>query len=83
MHRRGASQTNDAITRVQLERLAASILARSPLELAEIASVNPAICDEWIAEISRRSAEVRAESRRMAMALHSLRQASKRAGVRR
>ena len=78
MHRRGTSQTSDAITRVQLERLAASILARSPHELAEIASVNPAIYDEWIAEISRRNAEAHEEARRMSLALDSLRQASRR-----
>jgi hypothetical protein len=82
MHRRGSSPTSDAIMRVQLERLAASILARSPHELAEIASVNPAIYDEWIVEIGRRNAEVREEAARMSMALETLRQASTRAGNR-
>jgi hypothetical protein len=66
--------------RDQLERLTSSILARPSHELAEIASVNPAIYNEWIAEISRRNAEAREEVRRMSMALDSLKQASKRAG---
>ncbi len=80
MHRRGSSPTKDTIMRVQLERLAASILAKPPHELAEIASVNPAIYNEWIAEISRRNAEAREEARKMSMALESLKQASKHAG---
>jgi hypothetical protein len=66
--------------RVQLERLAASILAKPVHELAEIANVNPAIYNEWIAEISLRNAEAREEARKMSMALESLKQASKHAG---
>jgi hypothetical protein len=81
MHRRGSSQTDDEIMRVQLERLAASILARSPHELAEIASLNPAIYNEWITEIGRRNAQARQEADKMSKALESLRQASGRSGT--
>lgn len=82
MHRRGSSQTDNEIMRVQLERLAASILARSPHELAEIASLNPAIYNEWITEIGRRNAQARQEADKMSKALESLRQASGRSGAR-
>lgn len=58
--------------------VAASILSRSPHELAEIASLNPAIYDEWMSEIGRRSAAARAEAQRLSMALESLRRASSR-----
>lgn len=80
MHRRGTPETSDSITRVQLERLAASILMKSPRELAEIASVNPAIYSEWIAEIARRNAEAREEAQKMSKALQSLVEAPKRSG---
>lgn len=76
--RRGTPPADDEIMRVQVERLAASILSRSPHELAEIASLNPAIYDEWMSEIGRRSAAARAEAQRLSMALESLRRASSR-----
>jgi len=79
MHRRGTPKTGDVIERVQVERLATSILTRSPHELAEIAIGNPAIYGEWMAEISRRSAEAQAEARRMSLALQSLQEAPNRA----
>jgi hypothetical protein len=80
MQRRGTPETSDPITRVQLERLAASILMKSPRELAEIASVNPAIYREWIAEIGRRNDEAREEAQKMSRALQSLMDAPKRVG---
>ena len=80
MHRSGTPETSDPITRVQLERLAASILMKSPHELAEIASVNPAIYREWIAEIARRNDEAREEAQKRSRALQSLVDAPKRAG---
>jgi hypothetical protein len=80
MHRRGTPETSDTITRVQLERLAATILRKSPHELAEIASVNPAIYREWIAEIGRRNEEAREEAQKMSRALQSLVEAPKRIG---
>lgn len=80
MHRRGTPETSDPITRVQLERLAATILMKSPRELAEIASVNPAIYREWIAEIGRRNDEAHEEARKMSRALQSLMDAPKRTG---
>lgn len=79
MHQRG-SPTNDTITRLQLERLAASILAKSPVELAEIANGNPAIYLEWISEIRKRDSEAREEARKMSLALQSLLEAPKRTG---
>jgi hypothetical protein len=72
MHRGGTPETTDPIARVQLERLVASILMKSPNELAEIASVNPAIYGEWIAEIRQRNDEAREEARKMSQALQSL-----------
>lgn len=78
MHRSGTPETSDPITRIQLERLAASILMKSPRELAEIASVNPAIYHEWIAEIGRRNDEAREEAQKMSRALQSLVDARKR-----
>jgi len=79
MHQRG-SPLGDSIAKVQLDRLAASILSKSSRELAEIANDNPAIYLEWISEIRRRDAEVRAEARKMSMALQSLLEAPKRSG---
>lgn len=81
MHRRGTPETSDPITRVQLERLAASILMKSPHELAEIASLNPEIYREWIAEIGRRNDEAREEARKMSNALQSLMDAPKHVGT--
>ena len=80
MHRRGTPETIDPITRVQLERLVASILMKSPNELAEIASVNPAIYREWIAEIRQRNDQAREEARKMSRALQSLMDAPMRTG---
>ena len=80
MHRGGPPETTDPIARVQLERLVASILMKSPNELAEIASVNPAIYREWIAEIRRRNDEAREEARKMSKALQSLVDAPGRTG---
>ena len=80
MHRRGTPETIDPITRVQLERLVASILMKSPHELAEIASVNPAIYREWIAEIRQRNDQAREEARKMSRALQSLMDAPMRTG---
>ncbi|NJO22939.1 MAG: hypothetical protein HC868_08285 [Sphingomonadales bacterium] len=80
MHRRGTPETSDTITRVQLERLAATILRKSPRELAEIASVNPAIYREWIVELGRRNDEAHEEARKMSRALQSLMDAPKRTG---
>jgi hypothetical protein len=72
MHRRGPPNTSDAIMKLQLERLASSILAKSPHELAEIATVNPAIYREWIDEIQRRNDEAREEARVFSQALQYL-----------
>jgi hypothetical protein len=80
MHRSGIPETSDPITRVQLERLASSILTKSPHELAEIASLNPEIYREWIAEIARRNEEAHEEARKMSSALQSLMDAPKRVG---
>jgi hypothetical protein len=80
MHRRGTPETIDPITRVQLERLVASILMKSPHELAEIASANPAIYREWIAEIRQRNDQAREEARKMSRALQSLMDAPMRTG---
>jgi hypothetical protein len=80
MHRRGSPETSDAIERVQLERLAATILSRSPHELAEIANANPAIYSEWIVELRRRNELAHKEAQRMSQALQTLLEASKRAG---
>lgn len=80
MHRRGTPETSDPITRVQLERLVASILMKSPHELAEIANVNPAIYREWIAEIRQRNDEARKEAQKMSRALQSLMDAPMRTG---
>jgi len=79
MHRRGSPETSDTIARVQLDRLAATILARSPNELAEIANVNPAIYSEWIAELTRRNDEARQEAQRVSRALETLIEAPRRA----
>lgn len=77
MHRRGSPKASDAITRLQLERLASSILAKSQRELAEIATANPAIYREWIDEIQRRNNEARAEAHVMSEALQCLLKAPK------
>lgn len=77
MHRRGSPKARDEIARLQLERLASSILAKSQRELAEIASVNPAIYREWIEEIRKRNDEAQAEVQIMTQALQYLMRAPK------
>jgi hypothetical protein len=80
MHRRGSPKTNDAIMKLQLERLASSILNKSPSELAEIASANPAIYHEWIDEIQKRNHEARQEAQILSQALQCLLAAPRKRG---
>lgn len=62
----------DQIEAVQLQRLASTVLSKSPADLAALAEDNPLLFWEWIEEFHRRKAKADAEVRLWSAAIACL-----------
>lgn len=60
------------IDAVQLARLAATVLAKSPADLAALAAANPHVAKEWIEAFGRAKAEAETAARFWSAAMAAL-----------
>lgn len=72
MQKADPAKLDSNFERVQLARLARSVLERPAGEVKAIAADNPALVREWIAEIRSSRDAAEAEARLMTAALHRL-----------